>query len=62
MNKTQVKGTAKHVAGKIQEGAGKLTGSEEQQAKGLGKQAEGKVQKAAGDVKEAAKNLGKKMH
>nr|GEU28044.1 chaperone protein DnaJ A6, chloroplastic [Tanacetum cinerariifolium] len=45
MNKDQVKGTAKEIGGKIQEGAGKVVGSSEQQAKGLNKQAEGKVQK-----------------
>ena len=33
MNKDQVKGAAKDVAGKIQEGAGKLVGSKSQQAK-----------------------------
>ena len=59
MNKNQVKGSAKDAAGKIQEGAGKLVGSKEQQAKGLSKQVSGKVQKAVGDVKEVAKDLAK---
>ena len=53
MNKDQVKGTAKDIGGKIQEKAGELVGSSEQQAKGLNKQAEGKVQKGVGDAKEA---------
>nr|WP_315398277.1 CsbD family protein [uncultured Duganella sp.] len=53
MNKDQVKGTAKDIGGKIQEKAGELIGSSEQQAKGLNKQAEGKVQKGVGDAKEA---------
>ena len=57
MNKDQVKGVAKDTAGKIQEAAGKLTGSKSQQAKGLEKQVSGKVQKGVGDVKEAAKDL-----
>jgi uncharacterized protein YjbJ (UPF0337 family) len=56
MNKDQVKGTAKNIAGKVQEGAGKLVGSKEQQAKGLLKQATGKAEKKLGDVKEAAKD------
>lgn len=56
MNKDQVKGTAKDVAGKVQEGAGKVTGDKEQQAKGLGKQVAGKTQKKFGDAKEAAKD------
>lgn len=59
MNKDQVKGVARDVAGKVQEQAGKLVGSKEQQAKGLSKQISGKVQKGAGDVKEAVKDLAK---
>ena len=55
MNKDQVKGAAKDVAGKIQEGAGKLVGSKSQQAKGLAKQVAGKTQKSFGDGKEAVK-------
>lgn len=53
MNKDQVKGETKDIAGKIQEEAGKLTGNTDQQVKGLGKQIEGKLQKGLGDVKEA---------
>jgi len=60
MNKDQVKGTAKNVAGKIQEGAGKLVGSNKQQAKGLAKQAVGKAQKGFGDAKQAIKDSGKR--
>jgi uncharacterized protein YjbJ (UPF0337 family) len=56
MNKDQVKGTAKDVAGKAQEKAGKLVGSEEHQVKGMAKQVEGKVQKGVGDVKETIKD------
>jgi uncharacterized protein YjbJ (UPF0337 family) len=53
MNKDQVKGTMKDIAGKAQEKAGELTGSEKQQIKGLKNQAEGKIQKGVGDVKDA---------
>ena len=60
MNKDQVKGVAKDVAGKIQEGAGKAVGNETQQAKGLAKQVEGKVQKGFGDAKESVKDSGKR--
>jgi len=56
MNKDQVKGTAKDVAGKIQEGAGKLVGSKSQQAKGLAKQVVGKTQKGFGDERQAVKD------
>ena len=52
-NKDQVKGELKDLGGKIQEEAGKLVGSKEQQAKGLKKQAEGKLQKTVGNLKEA---------
>lgn len=56
MNKNQVKGAAKDIAGKVQEEVGKLSGSKEQQAKGLNKQISGKAEKAYGDVKEAIKH------
>ena len=59
MNKDQVKGVAKDVAGKVQEQAGKLVGSKEQQVKGISKQISGKVQKGVGDVREAVKDSNK---
>lgn len=62
MNKDQIKGAVKDTAGKVQEGAGKLVGSNEHQAEGLGKQAEGKVQKGAGDVKQTLSNAVKNKH
>jgi uncharacterized protein YjbJ (UPF0337 family) len=56
MNKDQVEGTAKSIAGKVQEKAGKLVGSNSQQLKGLLKQEEGKTEKRTGDVKEIVEN------
>ena len=56
MNKNQVKGITKDIAGKLQQGIGKLIGSRKQQAKGLQKQATGKAEEALGDVKEAVKD------
>lgn len=56
MNKNQVKGALKDVAGKVQEEVGKLVGSKEQQVKGLGKQITGKAEKAYGDAKEVVKD------
>jgi uncharacterized protein YjbJ (UPF0337 family) len=56
MNKDQVKGTVKDVAGKVQEEVGKLYGSKTQQVKGLNKQIAGKAEKALGDAKEAIKH------
>ncbi len=61
MNKDQVKGTTKDIGGKIQEEAGKITGSKEDQAKGLAKQVEGKTQKGAGDAKEKIKDAADKL-
>jgi uncharacterized protein YjbJ (UPF0337 family) len=60
MNKDQVKGVAKDVAGKVQEKAGKLVGSKEQQVKGLSKQISGKVQKGVGDVEQSVKDFNKR--
>jgi uncharacterized protein YjbJ (UPF0337 family) len=59
MNKDQVKGVTKDVAGKVQEQAGKLVGSKEQQIKGLSKQISGKVQKGVGDAEESVKDFNK---
>ena len=56
MNKDQVKGQAKDIAGKVQETAGKLVDSKAQQAKGAKLQVEGLVQKGYGDAKEVAKD------
>ena len=59
MNKDQVKGTTKDIAGKIQEEAGKLVGSTEQQVKGLKKQIQGKAQHQIGNLKEVVKEATK---
>ena len=55
MNKNQVKGALKDLAGKVQEEAGKLVGSREQQAKGLQKQVAGKAEERLGDAKEVVR-------
>ena len=56
MNKDQVEGKVKDVAGRVQRQAGEWADSPEQQVKGAAKQAEGKVQNAWGKGKEAAKD------
>lgn len=56
MNKNQVKGVLKDIAGKVQEKAGQVVGSKEQQVKGLGKQISGKAEKKLGDAKEVIKD------
>jgi uncharacterized protein YjbJ (UPF0337 family) len=60
MNRDQVKGTAKDVAGKIQRKVGELTGNKSQQAKGAAKQVAGKVQRQAGNIEEALDIAGRK--
>lgn len=59
MNTDQIKGAVKDVAGKVQQKAGELVNSPEQQAKGIAKQVEGQAQKKVGDVKEAVKDASK---
>jgi len=56
-NKDQIAGAAKDLGGKIQEEAGKLVGSKEQELKGLQNQAGGKMQQAVGDIKAMVSNL-----
>jgi uncharacterized protein YjbJ (UPF0337 family) len=53
MNRDQVKGNAKNIAGKVQQKVGELTGNKIQQAKGLAKQVAGNVQKGVGNVEQA---------
>ncbi|MFZ6719935.1 CsbD family protein [Undibacterium sp. Ji49W] len=60
MNKDQIKGVAKDIAGKVQENTGKLIGSKEQEIKGQLKQVEGKIEKTSGDAQEAIKDIIKK--
>lgn len=60
MNKDQVEGKAKEVAGKVQQTVGEATGSASQQIKGGAKQVEGKVQKGVGDVKDSVKEADRK--
>jgi uncharacterized protein YjbJ (UPF0337 family) len=59
MNKDQIKGEAKDIAGKVQEGVGKAVGSTEQQIKGQSKQVTGKIQKGVGDVKDSVNDAKK---
>ena len=56
MNKDQVKGQAKNIAGKVQEATGKLVDSKSQEAKGIKLQVEGKIQHGYGDTKEVIKD------
>lgn len=59
MNRDQVKGTAKDIAGKVQQKAGEVTGSTSQQVKGMEKQVEGKLQKSVGNLQQSAEDAQK---
>jgi uncharacterized protein YjbJ (UPF0337 family) len=60
VNKDQVKGKAKDIAGRVERQAGEWTGDDEAQVRGAAKQAEGKLQKAWGDAKESVKKAADK--
>ena len=53
MNRDQVKGRAKELAGKLKKNTGRALGSTKMEAKGLVKEALGKLQKTVGDVRDA---------
>jgi uncharacterized protein YjbJ (UPF0337 family) len=54
----KLKGEAKEVGGKAQEGLGDVTGNTDMQAEGQANQVEGKGQQVVGNVKDAADNIG----
>jgi uncharacterized protein YjbJ (UPF0337 family) len=60
MNKNQIEGRVKDVAGKLQQRVGKATGNTNQQLKGVAKQIEGKVQKGVGAVEHALRKANRK--
>ena len=56
MNRDQVEGTAKDVAGKVQRKVGEATDNASQQIKGGAKQVEGKIQRGVGNLEKASDN------
>jgi uncharacterized protein YjbJ (UPF0337 family) len=60
MNRNQVEGKVKEVAGKVQQRVGEATGSTNQKVKGVAKQVEGKVQKGVGDAQQAVTDASKR--
>jgi len=56
MNKDQVKGAAKEVAGKAQRKMGDAIDSPKHETRGLAREAEGKLQKNIGNAREAVKD------
>ncbi len=57
MNKNQIQGESKIIAGKVQEKVGKIFGNKQQQLKGTGKQFAGNFQKSKGNIQQAADDL-----
>jgi uncharacterized protein YjbJ (UPF0337 family) len=53
MNRNQIEGRFKDVAGRVQQLAGELSGNARLQAKGVATQVEGKVQWGVGEVEGA---------
>jgi len=60
MDKDQVEGKVKDVAGRVERQAGEWTGNKEAEVRGVAKQVEGKVQGAWGDVKDAGEKAAEK--
>ena len=60
MNRDQVKGKVKDVAGRVERQVGEWTADPEKQVHGTLKQAEGKVQNAWGDAKDAGEKAAEK--
>jgi len=60
INKDQVEGRTKEVAGKIQEEFGKVTGNKTQQVKGVINKTIGSGQAKLGDAAERAKDANRK--
>ena len=60
MNRDQVNGAVKNLAGKAQQKFGQLTGNKTQQVKGAAKQVVGKIQKTVGNVEQSLDDAGRK--
>ena len=56
MNKDQIEGTVKAVAGKVQKKIGEAVGSDTQRTKGVVNEASGKIQRVIGDAKKMLKD------
>ena len=61
MDKDEIKGKAKDVAGRVERQVGEWTGDKDAQAEGAAKQVEGKVQNAWGKTKDAVRDATDKV-
>ncbi|HLX01884.1 MAG TPA: CsbD family protein [Trinickia sp.] len=59
MNKTQLKGVAQKVKGKVNASVGRATGNPARELKGIVQKGLGGIQKAVGDEKERMKRRGR---
>ena len=62
MDKQQIKGAAKEVAGKVQKKTGQAIDDRSMQAKGMAKEVAGKAQKKVGDAKDALRDADRREH
>ena len=60
MDKDKVKGAMDDTAGRVKRQVGEWTGDTQTQAEGAAQQVKGKVEKAWGNVKDAARDAGKR--
>ena len=61
MDKDEIKGKAKDVAGQVERQVGEWTGDKDAQTKGAAKQVEGKAQNAWGKAKDAVRDAADKL-
>ncbi len=61
MDKDTLKGKGKDIAGRVERQVGEWTDRPDLQAEGAGRQVEGKIQKGVGRVKEAGRDMKKKL-
>lgn len=61
MDKDEIKGKAKDIAGRVERQVGEWTGDKDAEAEGTAKQAEGKVQNAWGKTKDAVRDAADKL-
>ena len=57
MNRQQIRGTVRGLAGKLEEETGKLLGNWKLQHRGFAKKISGRAERLAGDATEAIKNV-----
>ncbi|RAI57580.1 CsbD family protein [Roseicella frigidaeris] len=61
MDKNEIEGAARNVAGKAQEAYGKFTDDAEHEAKGVARQVAGKAQEAYGDARDVARDAARQV-